>query len=348
MNYITSGNSVVDAMGMMNFTGNVTPQVWYSTITRENGKPYLLAITLLADIVYWYRPVEVRDQQSGRVTGWKKRFHGDLLQKTYQQYADLYGESKRSVKAALDRLEELGVIKKVFRDVPYENGLVMYNLMYIALDAEMLRNLTYPEEITAAVTENRSESAEEGTCKITQGVVHNFVGGGTTECNSLPQQKVPEGTTTCRTNTEITTESTNINSIHPICQDVDDKMDGINTLALYKQRIKNNIYYEALVQDRSTQISQINEIVDLMVEVVVVPRVSIRINGADYPYEMVRRNFLNLNYFHVCYALDCLQDNRADVKNIRAYLLTTLYNAASTLENFYQCKVNHDMIRNSS
>ena len=114
MGYITSGNQIVDAMGMMNISGNVIPQIWYSTITRPNGKPYLLAITLLSDLVYWYRPAEERDEQSGRVIGWKKRFKGDLLQKTYQQYADLYGESKRSIKAALDRLEELGVIKKEF------------------------------------------------------------------------------------------------------------------------------------------------------------------------------------------------------------------------------------------
>ena len=114
MGYITSGNQIVDAMGMMNISGNVISQIWYSTITRPNGKPYLLAITLLSDIVYWYRPAEERDEQSGRVIVWKKRFKGDLLQKTYQQYADLYGESKRSIKAALDRLEELGVIRKEF------------------------------------------------------------------------------------------------------------------------------------------------------------------------------------------------------------------------------------------
>lgn len=72
-------------MGTINITGNIIPQIWYSKITRENGKPYLLAITLLADIVYWYRPSEQRDEQTGKVIGWRKRFKGDLLQKTYQQ-----------------------------------------------------------------------------------------------------------------------------------------------------------------------------------------------------------------------------------------------------------------------
>ena len=93
MGYITSGNQIVDAMGMMNISGNVISQIWYSTITRPNGKPYLLAITLLSDIVYWYRPAEERDEQSGRVIGWKKRFKGDLLQKTLteQQIISCFG-----------------------------------------------------------------------------------------------------------------------------------------------------------------------------------------------------------------------------------------------------------------
>ena len=53
MGYLTSGNIIVDAMGSINITGNIIPAVWYRTITKENGKPYLLAIVILADIVYW-------------------------------------------------------------------------------------------------------------------------------------------------------------------------------------------------------------------------------------------------------------------------------------------------------
>lgn len=44
--------------------GNMTPQIWYKTITKKTGKPYLLAITLLSDIVYWYKPIVVRDEVS--------------------------------------------------------------------------------------------------------------------------------------------------------------------------------------------------------------------------------------------------------------------------------------------
>ena len=169
---ITSGNQTVDAMGMINISGNIIPQIWYSTITRDNGKPYLLAITLLADIVYWYRPVEVRDEQSGRVIGWKKRFKGHLLQKTYQQYAELYGESKRTIKAALDRLEEIGIITKEFHNVTYENGVTAYNLMFISLDVDKLHQYTYPvdssendygEDIEEVIPEEETNFSLDGT-----------------------------------------------------------------------------------------------------------------------------------------------------------------------------------------
>ena len=50
MGYLTSGNIIVDAMGSINITGNIIPAVWYRTITKENGKPYLLAIVILAGI----------------------------------------------------------------------------------------------------------------------------------------------------------------------------------------------------------------------------------------------------------------------------------------------------------
>ena len=91
MGYLTSGNEIVDAMGSINISGNIIPAIWYKTITKENGKPYLLAIVLLANIVYWYRPSEVRDQGTGHILGWKKKFSEDILGQNYQYYAVLCG-----------------------------------------------------------------------------------------------------------------------------------------------------------------------------------------------------------------------------------------------------------------
>ena len=85
MKEYTTGNTKVDQTGQIRLTGNVTPQIWYRTITRENGKPHLLAIAILSDIVYWYRPAEVRDESSGNITGYRKRFRADMLQRSYEK-----------------------------------------------------------------------------------------------------------------------------------------------------------------------------------------------------------------------------------------------------------------------
>lgn len=389
---MTSGNQTVDTMGMINISGNVTPQIWYSTITRPNGKPYLLAITLLSDIVYWYRPVEERDEQSGKVIGWKKRFSGQMLQKTYQQYADLYGESKRSIKAALDRLEELGVIRKEFRDVKYENGMEAYNLMFIALNADVLYRLTYPEaqntsdtartdgdvidgkkaeaprdkektELNTYPEEYDGEAPEADETfmesdtipptkfcttpyKITHHPLQNNVPPPTKFCTTPLQNNVPPPTKFCK-GTKNTTENTNIDnqSINQGNNNIlilngTDEMDGMEN---YAQIVKKNIEYETLIHDRPNQRIMIDEIVELMVEAISVKRQTVRINGADYPHQLVKKKLLWLKYQHICYVLECLGKNTSKVANIRAYLLTVLFNASSTIDNYYQAEVNHDM-----
>ena len=146
MKYLTSGNPTVDAMAEIHITGNITPSIWYKTILRDNGKPYLLAIAILSDIVYWYRPMEMRDERTGGIIGWKKKFKADILQKSYRQYAELFGESLRSVEAAMKYLQSLGVITRVPRNIQAEDGSINYNVTFLKLNVEVLYNLTYPSE----------------------------------------------------------------------------------------------------------------------------------------------------------------------------------------------------------
>ncbi|MCR5235446.1 MAG: hypothetical protein K6E53_16315, partial [Lachnospiraceae bacterium] len=79
----SSGNLIVDEIGKLYFSGNIIPETWFYTIVNESGKPNLLAINILADIVYWYRPTEVSDEKTGKIT-YKKKFRDkDFLQKSY-------------------------------------------------------------------------------------------------------------------------------------------------------------------------------------------------------------------------------------------------------------------------
>lgn len=40
---------------------------------------------------------------------------------------------------------------------------------------------------------------------------------------------------------------------------------------------------------------------------------------------------------------DCLQRNTTCIRNIKKYLLATLFNAPSTMDNYHSALVNHDM-----
>lgn len=143
MNTINTGNIIVDEVGKMNFTGNIIPEAWYRTIRKnKTGKPNLRGIIFLSDIVYWYRPTEIRDEVTGEVIGYRKKMHGDLLQRSYQDWAEKYGCSKGEATTTIDELVEIGVISKEFRTIQYK-GVKVSNVLFIKLNVEKLRELTY-------------------------------------------------------------------------------------------------------------------------------------------------------------------------------------------------------------
>ena len=154
-----SGNETVDRMASVGIVGNVVPHTWYKTIVRENGKPHLLAISILSDIVYWYRPQEIRDEATGHLIRYQKKFAGNLLQKTYDAYAEFFGESKRTVKQAMDVLVGLGVVKRQFRTIVTEGQTPLANVMFLDLDVKNLTALTFPEE--TPVVDNLSTKKDE-------------------------------------------------------------------------------------------------------------------------------------------------------------------------------------------
>jgi hypothetical protein len=73
----------VKAMAKINISGDIIPKIWYKKLKYPSGKPYLIAIIILSDIVYWYRPTEIRDENTGSIIGYKKKFKADKLQRNY-------------------------------------------------------------------------------------------------------------------------------------------------------------------------------------------------------------------------------------------------------------------------
>ncbi len=124
-------NPVCSHMLNCRITGNITPISWYRCILTKSGKPDVVAITLLSDIIYWYMPIMTRDEHSGDVIGIKQKFKADKLQKTYQEYADIFGFSKSQIKAAMDNLCGQNLITREFRHLKTPSCLPLNNVMFI-------------------------------------------------------------------------------------------------------------------------------------------------------------------------------------------------------------------------
>ena len=111
----------------------------------------------------------------------------------------------------------------------------------------------------------------------------------------------------------------------------------------YREAIRENIDYDLLLQEKPYDQDRLDEIVELLVETVCSGRKQIRVGGSDFPAEVVKSRLLKLDAEHIRFVFDCLEQNTTKVRNIRQYLLTTLYNAPATIGNYYSALVNHDM-----
>ena len=111
----------------------------------------------------------------------------------------------------------------------------------------------------------------------------------------------------------------------------------------YREIVLENIDYDILIQDPKMDREQLDEIAELIVDTVCSARKTIRIAGDDFPAEVVKSRFLKLDSSHVQYVMDCMKDNTTYVRNIKKYLLAALYNAPSTINNYYSSLVQHDM-----
>lgn len=138
-----------------NITGNVVPPIWYKRITFDNGKPQLLAINILADIVYWYRPIEIRDEYTGQVIERRKRFKSDLLQRSYKQICEFFGCSKDQAKDSLQLLEKMGLIERIVRTVKV-GDLTVPRCLFIKLNVEAVKKISFlnPDELSNQLKES--------------------------------------------------------------------------------------------------------------------------------------------------------------------------------------------------
>ncbi len=108
-----------------------------------------------------------------------------------------------------------------------------------------------------------------------------------------------------------------------------------------KEAIKDKIEYKFIVQRYDKD--RLNEIVDLMVETLCSKREYITVAGDDYPASLVKERLQRIDSTHIEYVFECLDKNTTFIRNIKKYLLKTLFNAPSTIDSYYTALVKHDL-----
>lgn len=131
-------------------------------------------------------------------------------------------------------------------------------------------------------------------------------------------------------------------SIHPSVSSLDsltalpELMDGCDC----RESIQERIEYDALCRQHSRE--DVDEVVELLTDALCTTRSTLRVGGEDIPAGQVKARLLRLDYSHIEYVFDCLRSTSTDVRNIRAYLLTALYNAPTTINHYYDAAVRRD------
>ena len=118
---------------------------------------------------------------------------------------------------------------------------------------------------------------------------------------------------------------------------------GCDEYATYSEIIRDNLDLEIMYERYPFDREMIDGIYDLILEAVLCKGGSVIIASNEYPVQLVKSKFLKLNSMHLEYMMGCLKSNTSKVRNIKKYLLATLFNAPTTISGYYQAEVNHDM-----
>ena len=157
-----------------------------------------------------------------------------------------------------------------------------------------------------------------------------------------PEQAEPEQENPAQLNTNQVITNERNNSLRNYQSINLDGMDRMDEREQYRELIRDNLEIDIRSQDRHYDLDRVNEIVEIMLDAVCSTRPTIRINGEDMPQPVVKSRFLKLDSGHIDYVLQAMNDCPSDIRNIRAYLLTALYNASLTIDNYYSARVNYD------
>ena len=131
-----------------------------------------------------------------------------------------------------------------------------------------------------------------------------------------------------------------MNNTNPILSDESERMKNRELLEEY---FSHSLEIDLLLRLYPDDEDTLYQIVNLLVDTCATNRKLLHIAGDDKPAEVVRSRFMKLNADHIRFVLKCLAENSSPIRNMKQYLLASLYNAPTTMQLSYQNQTNHDL-----
>ena len=136
--------------------------------------------------------------------------------------------------------------------------------------------------------------------------------------------------------------NTEMNETYPFNSE---ETDGMSQREQLEKYFSQSLEVELLLRLCPDDEDIIYQLVDLLVDTCATKRKMLRIAGDDRPAEVVRSRFMKLNADHIKFVLKCLAENSSPIRNMKQYLLASLYNATTTMQLYYQNQTNHDLAK---
>ena len=240
---------------------------------------------------------------------------------TLKGLASLKKDGIDGVRSGIRELEKLGYLTR--RKLRNEKGQLAHNEYLVYETPELNPNFAKSEENCQELPSLENPITDK---KINSPSLEN------------PSTENPTQLNTKLLNTKYTNQSyqdnNNININNTYRCDEMDSIDKIDRKEI-KAELKKQLSYENLISRNEADEKQINSIINILADVMSSRSQSIRIGGENKPLEEVIQRFKQLTDKHIAYVLECLNKNADKPRNIRAYLLTSLFNAPSTMDCYY-------------
>lgn len=249
--------------------------------------------------------------------GWEDENHDVYLIYSRDAMAEILNMSQPTLRKVIKELITCGLMEEV------RQGLNKPNLIYLNY-IEFTSDLPQEENVENSRSERNFHSSETIENTRTENSFHSRVKETFIQEGKKLSPNLTEYNLTEFNNLSIYPEGTCPQEEISLTSD-ENEIDGL---------IKRNIGYNEL----KNTYPEIEDIYNLMLDTFVSNKKTMTISKNQIPIGNIIERFLSLNSMHVEYVLECVT-KQPDIKNIRSYLLTALYNAPTTINSFYSNKV---------